>query len=274
MIVATKDDCVHLSGSLLKNQWLFIKAAAVDLLNNHPQGIVIDCAELEHISEEGAKTFLVAMKDIQAAGARMLVSGLPDNILQVIRNVPGVRSQLPIAGTVEEARASLRLSGTAHGADAATKPGEGGVIVPLLPGLDTEYAVQLAAITAKERRIPIHLVYLLEVARNLPMATPLPDKEAAANQMLELASSVAKRHNLASTMHLERVRDAEEGVLQVIQTYKAENLILSSFAEAGDASSFLQLVETLLRRAPCNVLVGRRAGQIAESGQTSFDTEF
>src|SRR5687768_8729189 len=274
MIVATKDDCVHLSGSLVKNQWLFIKAAAVDLLNNHPQGIVIDCAELEHISEEGAKTFLDAMKDIQAAGARMIVSGLHDNVLKVIRNVPGVRSQLPIAGTVEEARASLRLSGTAHGADSTTKPGAGGIIVPLLPGLDTEHAVELAALASRDRRIPIHLVYLLEVARNLPMATPLPDEESAANQMLELAASVAKRLNLASTMHLERVRDAGEGVLQVIQTYKAEYLILSSFSEGGDSTSFLQLVDTLLRRAPCNVLVGRRAGQIGDSSVTSFDTEF
>ena len=274
MIVATKDDCVHLSGSLVKNQWLFIKAAAVDLLNNHPQGIVIDCAELEHISEEGAKTFLDAMKDIQAAGARMIVSGLPSNILQVIRSVPGVRSQLPIAGTVEEARASLRLSGTAHGADIGIKPGAGGVIVPLLPGLDAEHAVELAALAARDRRIPIHLVYLLQVARNLPTATPLPEEEASANEMLQLASSAARRHNLASTIHLERVRDAGEGVLKVIQTYQAENLILASFSEAGDSAPFLQLVDTLLRRAPCNVLVGRRVGQIAESGITSFDTEF
>src|SRR6185503_16538120 len=108
MIVATKDDCVHLSGSLAKNQWLFIKAAAVDLLTNHPQGTVIDCSELEHISEEGAKTFLDAMRDIQAGGAKMIVNGVPEPILQVIRSVPGVRSQLPIANTIAEARASLR----------------------------------------------------------------------------------------------------------------------------------------------------------------------
>src|SRR5256885_3955815 len=197
MIVATKDDCVHLSGSLVKNQWLFIKAAAVDLITNHPQGIVIDCSELEHISEEGAKTFLDAMRDIQAAGARMIVSGLPEPILQVIRSVPGVRSQLPIAKTVEDARASLRLSGGAQSAESKSGFTVGGIVVPLLPGIDVGYAVELAARLAKETRIPIHLVYLLEVARTLALDTPLPEKENEANKTLDSAVAIAKQHSMA-----------------------------------------------------------------------------
>src|SRR2546423_14865634 len=109
MIVACKDDVVHLSGSLHKNQWLTIKAAAKLLLQQHPQGILIDCSGLTDISEDGAKTFLEAMKDIQGEGARIIVVNLPEQILEVIRSVPGVRSQLPIARTIEEARASFRL---------------------------------------------------------------------------------------------------------------------------------------------------------------------
>ena len=204
----------------------------------------------------------------------MIVSGLPDNVLKVIRSVPGVRSMLPIAATLEEARASLRLSGAAQSADSAPASVTGGIVVPLLPGLHIDYAVQLAALVAKDQRARIHFVYLLEVARTLPMATPLPEEEAAANKMLDAASDMAKRANLQSTPHLERVRDAGEGVLQLIQTYRADNLVLASFTEAGDSAAFLQLVDTLLRKAPCNVLIGRGAGRAAASSGEDFDTEF
>ena len=111
MIVASKDDVVQLSGSLHKNQWLTIKATAKLLMKDHPEGILIDCSDLHEISEDGAKTFLDAMKDIQGEGARIVVCNLPPKVQDVIRCVPGVRSQLPIANTMEEARASLRLGG-------------------------------------------------------------------------------------------------------------------------------------------------------------------
>src|SRR5437868_14974282 len=101
MIIETKDDVVRLSGSLTKNQWLTIKAAANLLLHDHPQGIIIDCAHLENISEDGAKTFLEAMRDIEAAKARIVVANLPQSLLSICRMVPGVRSQLPIADSVE-----------------------------------------------------------------------------------------------------------------------------------------------------------------------------
>src|SRR5260221_6268820 len=112
MIVTTRGDMVGLSGALVKNQWMTIKAAANLLLKEHPEGIIIDCSELDNVSEEGAKTFLDAMRDIQAAGARIVVCSLPENVMQVLRTVRTVRSQLPIASCLEEARASLRLSGT------------------------------------------------------------------------------------------------------------------------------------------------------------------
>src|SRR6476469_754974 len=110
MIIEQKDDVVRLSGSLTRNQWMTIKAAANLLLTNHPEGIIVDCSHLEGISEDGAKTFLEAMRDIEAAKSRILVVSLPQQVLAVCKTVPGVRSQLPIADTIEDARASLRMA--------------------------------------------------------------------------------------------------------------------------------------------------------------------
>jgi len=264
MIVTSSDDVVRLSGALVKNQWLTIKAAANLLLQSHPQGIIIDCGELTHVSEDGAKTFLDAIRDIQAAGARIVVCNLPAEVLLVIRTVPGVRSQLPIANSVEEARASLRLSGEAPKTEVGA-PGDGGIVIPLLPGLDVDYALTISSRLARDLKVPLHIVYLLEVARHLPLSSPLGEEEAAAQSALALGTQLARKLNLAPNAHLERVRDAEEGLLQLLKTYQAGFVVLGAFAEPVDADRFHGLVDALLRRAPCNVLIGRRATAVIPS---------
>src|SRR5207249_2179189 len=141
MIISSKDDVAQLSGLLHKNQWITIKATASLLLKQHPEGILIDCSELTDISEDGAKSFLDAMRDIQGEGSRIIVCCLPENVLQVIRNVPGVRSQLPIAGSVEEARSSLRLSTRSPSSAQEGSAPVGGTVVPILAELDVDHAV-------------------------------------------------------------------------------------------------------------------------------------
>lgn len=258
MIVIGRNDVVHLSGALRKNQWLTIKAAAKLLLQQHPQGILIDCSELTEVSEEGTKTFLEAMRDIQGEGARIVVVNLPETVLQVIRGVPGVRSQLPIAKSEEEARASLR-AGVMLGTTAERPLSENSILIPLLPGFDIEYAVNVAGRASRELRQPITLASLLVVSRNKPLNTPMPDEEAAAVALLARAEAAAKRHNLPYARHVERMRDAEEGLLQLIKTYKASHVYIGAYADHSQDEQFLRMVEILLHRAPCNVIIARQA---------------
>jgi len=204
------------------------------------------------------------VRHIEAAGARIVVCNLPENVLQVIRSVPGVRSQLPIAGSLEEARASLQLSGAmANGKKEET----GGIVVPLMAGLDGEYAVAIAALPAHELRLTVYLVYLLVVGRSLPLNTPLSEEEAEANQLLEQAELVAHRHNLATIRRVERVRDVEEGILHVIRTYEASHVVLGAVVDHSEEERIHHLVDALLLRAPCNVLIGRRAPTKGSHGQ-------
>src|SRR5262249_14596025 len=117
----------------------------------------------------------------------------------------------------------------------------------------------IAGRLARELKSAVHLVYLLEVARHLPLSSPLGDEEAAAQASLTQGVQLARKLNLAPNAHLERVRDAEEGLLQVLKTYRADHVVLGAFADGGEAERFHALVEVLLHRAPCNVLIGRRA---------------
>src|SRR5438105_798543 len=109
MIIEARGDVVTLRGKLARNQWQNIKAAANHLLENHPHGIIIDCSHIEAATQEGIETFVDARLDIEAQGARIMLAGVPPFVLDGMRAVPGASSQLPVAHSVEEARASLVL---------------------------------------------------------------------------------------------------------------------------------------------------------------------
>lgn len=262
MIIETRSDVVRLSGSLHKNQWLTIKAAANLLLHEHPQGIIIDCADLSDISEEGAKTFLDAMRNIEAAKSRIMVANLPEPVLKVIRTVPGVRSQLPIAESVEAARASLRMhkKGPQPGTPADAKRGGPVILVPLLADVDLTYGADLGGRLAKVARGEVRLVYLLEVTRTLPLNAPLLEQEQDAQNSLSISLPQAKQHGIPVSENVERVREAIDGILTSIKTYGASTLVIGATSHEhthGDNDRFHEIADALLHRAPCEVVIGR-----------------
>ena len=262
MIIETRDDVVSLSGSLRKNQWLTIKAAANLLLMDHPGGIIVDCTKLDDITEEGAKTFLEAIRDIEAVHTRIVVVNLPENVFEVCKKIPGVRSQLPIARTIEEARASLRLHGRASGhanSGGGAKTGKP-IIVPLLAGLDLTYGATLAGRLARSSRSDVQLVYFLEVTRTLPLNAPLQEAEQEASEALTQAMVLAKQANANASEHVERVRNAAEGILATIKNSGAELVVIGATSQplGGEGHDrFEEIVEALIERAPCEVVVGR-----------------
>lgn len=269
MIINSKDDVLSLSGSLHKNQWMTIKAAANLLLQDYPQGIIIDCSELTDISEGGACTFLDAMRDIEGAHAHILVANLPENVLSVCKTIPGVRSQLPIANSVEEARKSLQMTGKAVAPAVSGKPGAL-VIVPLLANMDLSYGAALAGRLARAGQGEVRLIYFLEVARTLPLNAPLLEEEQAAQETLALAHQRIKPNGMPVSEYLEKVRDAADGILTAIKTYAADMVILGTVHRPalGDGyERYQRLVETLLKKAPCEVVIGRQKLRESEIGE-------
>ncbi|HEV2471304.1 MAG TPA: universal stress protein [Chthonomonadales bacterium] len=262
MIIENKDDVVKLSGSLRKNQWMSIRAAANLLLHDHPEGIIIDCSGLGEISEAGARTFLEAMRDIESANARIVVACLPKEMLAVCKQVPGVRSQLPVAESVEAARASLRLvdrTAAIASHQHAARQGQL-IIVPLLADLDLTYGAHLAGRLARAGKAEVQLIYFLAVARNLPLGSPLVEEERAARESLDRAVQFARQVNVNASEHVERVREATDGILTVIRSSGADMVVIGAASEpigANGHDRFHDLVDTLLHRAACEVVIGR-----------------
>ena len=61
----------------------------------------------------------------------------------------------------------------------------------------------------------VHLLYILEIPRALPLNAPLPEEEAIAARVVGEAEAIVRRAGLTPITHVTRARDiAEEIILQ------------------------------------------------------------
>jgi ABC-type transporter Mla MlaB component len=109
MIIEAKDDTLTLSGAFSENHWPTLEGAVRYLLRDHPKGIVVDCSQMTTVAEGGIRTFLEVLRQAAKQGWRVVFANLPESVVNQIRSTPGLRSQLPIAGSVEDARHSIEV---------------------------------------------------------------------------------------------------------------------------------------------------------------------
>lgn len=250
MIIHQKGDVVELKGSLDANHWLALKSVVSLQLKAHPLGIVIDGRGLTDINEAGAQTFTDASEFIQAHNARVVVAGLSPHIIEEIRHIPGARSQLPLAASVEEARASLVVGGIESVPEAKRKPA---VLVPLLG--EWRKAVDYAAVYA-DKATELHLLYVIEVPRAQPLGVPLPDKEHDAAETLDEAEKELGRRGFTVRRMITRARIAVEGAARFASDTQPR-LVVAAYSKAelqrgGDGHD---VIATLAGETPGNVIV-------------------
>lgn len=221
MIIEAREDTITLRGSIKNNIWPAIQAAAALLLENHPTGIIIDCSALVKITARGAETFADAFKYIQERKARIVVAALSAESLEIGKEVPGVRSQLPIAATVAEARASLELE------EVTPERGKArlAAVVPMLGVWQS--AVSHACRLALGQSIEVHLVDLIQVPRSVPIGTPMPDREVKGQQRLEQAKAMVSSMGLKAFAHVERVRAKSTGLVEFVKQLGADYAVVS-----------------------------------------------
>jgi anti-anti-sigma regulatory factor len=263
MIIEAREDVVTLRGKLSRNEWQNIKAAANHLLNNHSHGIIIDCAHIELATQAGIETFVDARLDIEAQGARIMLSSVPRDVLEAMRSVPGASSQLPVARSVEEARASLRLM---NGKRTATGPDRAVILVPLLAPGDADFGVEIACRIAPRDRAAIHLLYIVPVPRALPIGTPLGDLSAVIDAELTRGEKRVRQQGLRVQRNIEQTRSVTETILRSAERVSAQKVVLGLQAIGeSDEECLFEIVTTLLREGPCEIVVARAALGKAET---------
>ena len=259
MIIEARGDVVKIEGTLEKNHWPTIQAAVNLLLRQHPQGILVDGCELRSITPEGAKTFGDAMDYIERYKARIVVCNLPDAVMEAIRAVPGVRSRLPVTGSLEEGRASLALFRSGAARPAGRRRTLQNILVPLLRADSPETTAMLACRLARPegQSAHLHLAYILEVPRHLPLNAPLPDEEATAGSVLDAAEAWVRGQGLTPVPHVRRARDAGEEIVHQAEELGVSIIVLAYAPTPDPDDPLRRIVRTILDRAPCEVVLNK-----------------
>lgn len=228
MIIEAREDTIVLRGVVKTNIWPAIQAAAALLLENHPTGIIIDCSAIGRITAKGAETFANASQYIRDKNARIVVAGLAPELLEIGKAVPGVRSQIPVCATVEEARASLSLE------ELAPERGRASIVgmVPMVG--DWKSSLHHAVRLAVGENAEIHLVDPIKVPRTLPIGTPLPDREAEGQARLEEAKQMMREARVNAFAHVARVRVESQGLVDFAGEIDADYLVMSLDRGDGD----------------------------------------
>lgn len=250
MIVESYEDMIILSGALRSNFWETLHTAISLTLKRHPSGVIIDCTGLTEANEEGAQTFRDVMEFIRNQEARVIVACVPDNVLEVLRSVPEVRSQLAIAESCEEARRSLDLLESTKGGKRKATPQMAAKLAVLLTGrpVDRE-ALTLAAQLAEARESEVHVLYVVLIPRDLPLTAPMPREEVQAANAIEKARSVFERPRHL-VPHIERGRDMAATIESFLIAIKASLIVLPVSNAAQDLENQSKVFKTLLTRLP------------------------
>lgn len=263
MIVESYEDVILLSGALRSNFWDTIHTAISLTLKRHPTGVIIDCSGITECTASGAETFRDAMEFIERHDARVIVAAVPQTVLEVLKSVPEVRSQLAIAESVESARRSLDLLIEPEKKKIRPPKEHLEKVVLYLPleGPDAE-AYDLAEQTADALHAEIVLAYVILVPRHLPIQSPLPAQEEEAAASLDRAKAELSRRQVPCSVVLERGRDIGASLQQVMEDSGAVRLLVPLSANEDDADANLKLVKAILSKIDRPIVLVRPGSKV------------
>ena len=230
MIVESYEDVLVLSGCVNSNQWGTIETAIELLLERHPSGLIVDCSGITEISQAGGETFHHAIDFVNSHEARIIFAAVPSNVLDILRNVPEVRSQLALAASVHEARTSLDLLHTDdHGKKKKEKPRaiNRTVLAVACPGRLSDSFGKFIEDLISRSTTKVVLALPIIVPRDLPLQAPMPTEEAEAAQCAKDFESRLLERNIAHKVVLERTRDIPGLVAELAAEVGAEYVLVS-----------------------------------------------
>ncbi|HXF70315.1 MAG TPA: universal stress protein [Thermoflexus sp.] len=132
------------------------------------------------------------------------------------------------------------------------------IVVPIVEGIYSERAVELACRLGERQHARLVLVHVLEVPYTVPLETPLPDLEARGRRALETARFIAMQHGMEPEIRLVRHRSAPEGILSVARQVGADQIVMGiGLKRRAPSDSLGRTVHEVMRRATCEVIVAK-----------------
>jgi APA family basic amino acid/polyamine antiporter len=129
------------------------------------------------------------------------------------------------------------------------------IVVPLVPGLESETALDFAFRLAADKGAAVTAVTAIEIPLERPLDAEAPADEAQANALLDDARAAGELHGVNVVTRLVRTRDAGEAIVEEVTSRQAEIVILGSPRIDGRRRVFGDTVDHVLRHSPSRVMV-------------------
>lgn len=132
------------------------------------------------------------------------------------------------------------------------------IVVPVDNSVASGRAVNLACRLGEAQNAELVLMHVVTVHRSLPLDDPPPEAVAAGEEALEVGAAIAARYQVRWRTKLTYQRELVEGIVRVAREEHADLIVMANpSADAEGDSPVGNIVEELLKRAPCEVLVDR-----------------
>jgi APA family basic amino acid/polyamine antiporter len=131
------------------------------------------------------------------------------------------------------------------------------VLVHIGDGHYDEQTMATAVKLAVRRRRGIHVLVTIIVPRELPIAAPMPEAEAAADTIIEQARLQGGGR---VSGHWEKIRAGQAGrrIIEEAQDMRATAVIMTLPERVAGTSVFGKTIETVLAERPCRVIIESR----------------
>jgi len=147
----------------------------------------------------------------------------------------------------ETARAPLQLG-------AAVALEYRSILVPIVSGIESREAIDLAARLAAERRATIVALRVIVVPMEHPLDAELPEAESEANRLLDEAHAIAESYGVRNIERLVRARHAGRAIVEEAERRQSEIVLLGA-PRGRHRQIFGHTVDYVLKHAPCRVMV-------------------
>lgn len=269
MIVESYEDVVILSGALRSNFWDTIHTAISLTLKRHPTGVVVDCSGITDMNTDGADTFHDAIQFVKEhERARIVLAAVPPKVMEVLRQVPEVRSQLPVVPTVEDARKSLDLlveDEDEHGKKKKQKQPNKTIDRTILAVISGDESDDHMFSVTEELvdTLPAKVVLLcpIQIPRDLPLSAPMPKEEEYAANALELGKKRMNERGTPCEIMLERTRDIPTIIHEIALQVDAAHVIVGLASDMKGDDAYLKILKSVVERvkAPLVIVRGQRS---------------
>lgn len=129
------------------------------------------------------------------------------------------------------------------------------IVVPMVDGLESEVALDLALKLATQRGATVTAVAAIEVPLDLPIDAELPEQETAANTLLDDARAAGELHGIQVVTRFVRARSAGQAIVAEAASRQAEIVVLGSPRRNGRGAIFGKTVDYILHHSPTRVMV-------------------